>query len=109
MTKYRAKPCTIDGIRFASQGEGRRYAELKLLERAGVIQGLRLQPRYVIQDSFRREGKVVQAISYVADFEYTENSKRVAEDFKGVETAVFRLKRKMFWKRYPGIELRVTK
>jgi hypothetical protein len=109
MTKYRAKPCAIDGIRFASQGEGRRYAELKLLERAGAIKGLRLQPRYVIQDSFRREGKVVQAIVYVADFEYFEDGKLVVEDFKGVETYEFKIKRKMFWKRYPGIELRVTK
>lgn len=110
MTKYRAKPCTIDGIKFASQGEGNRYCELKIMAKAGLIQDLRLQPRYVIQDGFQHAtaGRV-QAIVYVGDFQYTKNGKMIVEDYKGFETAVFKLKRKMFLKCYPEIELRVTK
>ncbi len=44
MTKYRAQPTIVDGIRFHSKGEARRYQELRLLERAGEITNLELQP-----------------------------------------------------------------
>ena len=46
MSKYKAKKCVIDGIKFDSLKEGRRYRALKLLERAGEVQNLELQPRY---------------------------------------------------------------
>lgn len=38
--KYHAKPTTVDGIRFASKAEARRYSELRLLEKAGEIKNL---------------------------------------------------------------------
>ena len=44
--KYRAKPCVIDGIRFASQAEGRRYQEWRLLEKAGEIRNIECHPRF---------------------------------------------------------------
>ena len=50
MNKYKAKPLTVDGIRFASQREGSRYRELKLLEKAGQITGLELQPVFELAE-----------------------------------------------------------
>lgn len=102
MSKYGAKSTTIDGVKFASLAEARRYGELKLLERAGEITGLQRHPRFVIWQS----GKEI--IRYEGDFAYTERGAAVVEDVKGVETAVFRLKAKMFRAQYPDIELRVV-
>jgi hypothetical protein len=44
----------------------------------------------------------------VADFRYHENGRLVVEDTKGMETAVFKIKAKLFRYRYPTIELRIT-
>lgn len=40
MQKYKAKKTEYDGIMFDSKKEAQRYAELKILERAGVIKNL---------------------------------------------------------------------
>lgn len=101
--KYRNRKTEVDGITFASKAEARRYGELKLLEKAGEIENLILQPRYRL----RVEGANVG--TYVGDFFYLEDGRPVVEDVKGVETAVFRLKAKMFRATYPDIELRVVK
>ena len=93
--KYKAKPVTIDGIRFASQREGARYRELKLLERAGQISGLELQPVFVLAPGVLVPGEKRKrpALRYVADFAYTDQyGRRVVMDVKGVQTPVFRLK-----------------
>jgi hypothetical protein len=108
--KYRAIKTTVDGIRFDSKGEARRYGELRLMERAGVISKLTLQPRFLLQEAFTdSEGKRHRKIEYVADFEYMEDGRDVVEDFKGVETPVFKLKRKMLLKAHTDIVFRVTR
>ncbi len=108
MSKYGNKKTVIDGIKFDSKAEARRYTELKVLERVGEITDLRLQPKYELQPKFKRGKKSIQAITYIADFEYREDGKLIAEDTKGVRTQVFTLKAKMFQFKYPDIELRVT-
>ena len=50
--KYGNQKVIIDGIKFDSKAEAERYKELKILERAGKIRGLRLQPKYLLQDNF---------------------------------------------------------
>ena len=45
-TKLNNQAVVIDGIEFQSKKEGKRYSELKLLERAGEISNLELQKRY---------------------------------------------------------------
>jgi hypothetical protein len=108
--KYKSQPTVVDGIRFASKAEARRYGELKVLERAGRISGLRLQPSYELQPAFRDvRGRLHRAIRYVGDFAYVENGREVVEDVKGFATQAFAIKSKMFMARYPGIELRVVK
>ena len=86
---------TIDGIRFASQREGNRYRTLKLLERAGEITGLELQPVFVLAPGVLVPGEKRKrpALRYVADFAYTDtDGRRVVLDVKGVQTTVFRMK-----------------
>ena len=94
---------------FDSKGEYQRYHELLVLQNAGAIQNLSRQPRFVLQPAFKRHGKTIRKIEYVADFTYSENGKQVVEDFKGFKTAVFCLKEKLFQYQYPDIELRITK
>lgn len=91
MTKYRSIPTTVDGIRFPSIKEARRYQELKLLERAGEVCSLQLQPAYRIEVN----GETI--CKYVADFRYWDEKKQqmVVEDVKGYRTREFVLKKKL--------------
>lgn len=100
--KYKAKKVVVDGITFDSKKEAGRYQELKLLERAGVIKGLVLQPRFLLQDKFKYKGKTERKIEYIADFKYldTKTGKIVVEDVKGYPTETYKLKRKLFLKQY---------
>jgi hypothetical protein len=99
----------VDGIRFASKAEARRYTELCLLEKANKISFLTLQPSYELQPAYRLRGKRRQAVHYIGDFEYIENGNRVVEDVKGFETKDFKLKQKWFEFTHPNIELRIVK
>lgn len=113
MTKYKAKPCRIDGIRFASQLEARRYQELKLLERAGEISRLETQPEFVLQPKTKdpQTGRTIPRQLYIGDFLYIDNrtNETVCEDVKGFETQTFRLKWNLVRPRYPEIEFRILK
>jgi hypothetical protein len=76
-SKYRNRKCVVDGEKFDSEKEARRWRELKLLEHAGEIKNLRRQVRYEL-----RVGRI-PICAYVADFAYVQNSRRVVEDVKG--------------------------
>jgi hypothetical protein len=105
--KYRAKAMTIDGIRFDSKKEAKRYIELKMLEKAGKIKELKLQPVFLLQEGFHRNGKAIRQITYRADFEYIdEKGQKVVEDVKGFKTDVYKLKKKLFLKKYPDLEFK---
>ena len=101
-SKYKAKKVIVDGITFDSKKEARRYQELKLLERAGVIKDLSLQPNFLLQDKFKYKGKTERKIEYIADFQYyiIKDKKWVIEDVKGFKTDVYKLKKKLFLKKY---------
>ena len=111
--KYGAIKTTVDGHKFDSKAEARRYTELVLFEKAGHIIHLSVHPRYMIHDEFTDgNDKVWRPIMYEPDFYYLERTQdgeweTVAEDVKGKRTAVFRIKEKMFRKRYPHIDLRI--
>lgn len=102
--KFNAKPTVVDGIRFDSKAEAKRYTELKLMERGGAIQDLQLQPSF---DLHSPDGTKIT--TYRADFSYVEYGERVIEDVKGVLTPVYRIKRK-WMKAEHGIEIKeITK
>ncbi|MDR3243256.1 MAG: DUF1064 domain-containing protein [Elusimicrobiota bacterium] len=98
--KYHAQKTEIDGITFASKKEARRYAELKLLEQAGKIKDLQLQPRFCLQDGFVYQGKKIRQIEYVADFQYLIGDVWIVEDCKGMRTEIYKIKKKIFLKKY---------
>jgi hypothetical protein len=90
--KYGAVATVVNGIRFDSKAEARRYGELQLLVRAGQIHGLLLQPVFVLH-AHGPHG-VVKVGKYVCDFAYQEQGALVYEDVKGVATPLYRWKRK---------------
>lgn len=100
--KYHAKKTVIDGHKFDSKFEAEHYASLKLLERAGIISDLILQPRFLLQKGFEYQGHQERKIEYVADFQYQKDGKTIVEDTKSkaTRTAEYRLKRKLFLYKY---------
>jgi hypothetical protein len=122
-SKYKAKKVTVNGVTFHSQKEYRRFCELVLLERAGRIQDLQRQVKFVLiptqYERFERysnktgkrlaDGMRVaeMEVSYFADFVYTEDGKQVVEDSKGYRTADYIIKRKLMLQVH-GIKIKET-
>lgn len=108
MTKYNSKKTTIDGITFASRLEATRYQQLRMLEQAEEISALQLQVEFQILKGFINPdtGEKIRSKHYIADFVYYDERehKWIAEDTKGQETDVFRLKwdyvRSIYGKQY---------
>jgi len=105
--KYGSKKVEINGIVFDSKKEAKRYSELLLLEKAGAIQNLQRQVKYVLIPSQREpdtigkkggihRGKTIEKeCSYYADFVYQEAGETVVEDTKGMRTTDYIIKRKL--------------
>lgn len=99
-SKYHAKKTTVDGITFDSRREADRYLVLKGMEEDGTIEDLRRQVRYELVPAFDVDGRHYRPVYYVADFVYHEDGREVVEDVKGMRTDVYRLKSKLFARRY---------
>lgn len=103
-SKYRSIAETINGIRFDSRKEARRYGELTALQKAGKIRELKLQPQFTLQEAFTTpEGKRIRAIIYRADFSYLDEAGRLhVEDVKSpaTRTREYLMKAKMLREKY---------
>lgn len=99
-SKYHAKRTSVDGITFDSKREADRYLVLKSMEEDGAIEDLRRQVRYELVPAFDMDGRHYRPVYYVADFVYREDGREVVEDVKGMRTDVYRLKSKLFARRY---------
>lgn len=107
--KYFNQIVSIDGIKFASKKEAKRYSQLKLLEKAKVIQDLQLQKKFELQPKYTNsKGEHIRAITYICDFYYydVEHQKFVVEDTKGFRTDVYKLKKKIFEYKYPTLSIK---
>lgn len=104
-SKYNARKKEVGGILFDSSGEAEAYCVLSRWQAMGAITGLELQPRFVLQ--VKAKGR--RAIEYVADFRYWDVARKitVTADFKGFQTPVFKIKRKLFAERYPDAVLEI--
>ena len=110
LSKYRSQKTVVDGHVFPSKLEARRYSMLRLMEQQGEIYDLVLQPKFLLQEGFRdRNGEWHRPIHYIADFRYAENNRVIVEEVKGQETAVYRIKKKLFMYKYPDIDYRVLR
>lgn len=105
MSKYSAKKTVLDGIEFDSRKEANRYAELKVMERAGLIRGLKCQEEFEL---IPRCGKERPA-KYHADFSYiiAATGEKVVEDVKSraTKTKDYILRRKLMNWRH-GIQIK---
>lgn len=111
-SKYNAKKVEIDGIKFDSKAEGDYYLHLKQQVTERQILGFERQKRMLLQEGFSVEGVKgkIRPIFYVVDFIITENDGTLTYvDVKGMETDVFKLKKKLFMKRYNTALLKVKK
>lgn len=114
--KYHNNKIIVGGIKFDSKKEAERYKELKTLERAGIIQDLQRQVKYVLipaqyepsgeiytkgkEKGKPKKGKLTEReCAYYADFVYYRNDEIIVEDVKGYRKGgaynIFSIKRKL--------------
>lgn len=111
MRKFRNQPVEIDGHRFDSKKEANRYCELKLLQKAGEISHLELQPVIRLYSGTTPvRGVSGRHLFYKADFRYFDTKKDilVIEDSKGFKTDVYKLKKAFVQAMMPGLEILET-
>lgn len=91
-SKYGAEPTVVDDIRFDSKAEARYYERLKLRVKSGAV-------RYFLrQVPFHLPG----GVRYVVDFmEVRADGSVHWIDVKGIETAMFRTKKRLVESLYP--------
>lgn len=122
MTKYNNVKVTYDGIEFDSKREAKRYQQLKLMEKSGMICDLKRQVKYELVPAQYINGKCVErAVTYTSDFEYyvlkplrqktvmaepgaLAIGQHIVEDVKGMRTDVYKIKKKLMLYRY-GIQI----
>lgn len=108
--KYHNHKVERDGESFDSIKEYRRYCELQIMEKAGMIHGLERQKKFVLIPAQREpdtvgkrggriKGKVIEReCAYIADFcYYTQDGEYVVEDVKSeaTKTEQYKIKKKM--------------
>lgn len=114
-SKYGAKKTQLDGIEFDSRKEARRWAQLRLMEKAGEITDLQRQVKFVLIPAQRepdtigpkggiKKGRLLEKeCAYYADFTYKDalpfadpaEMRLHVEDTKGMRTAEYIIKRKL--------------
>lgn len=90
--KYNNHPTKIDGWKFDSKSEAKRYLELKLLKESGEVIGFDVHPSFALTPTVR----------YVGDFlVYYEDGRIEVEDVKAIETQAFKIKKRLFNESHP--------
>ena len=99
-SKFNSVKTKVDWIKFDSKLESRFYQwiisqpKITLLDR---------QTKFVLQDKFRtKEWEAIREIAYFADFYIEYEWDRYYVDSKGNKDSVFKIKHKMWLKRYWG-------
>ena len=93
---YRNRPCQVGTEKYRSGRERDRHQDLLILQFAGQIAGLTREVAFVLAPGVKIEGekRARPALRYYADFLYsTADGRIVAEDTKGVSTALYRAKK----------------
>lgn len=110
MSKFHNKKTIVEGILFDSQMESHYYLYLKELKEQGVVVDFKLQPVFILQEGFSKDGKRIQPIKYIADFEVTYNDGHVEIiDVKGKITEAFRIKRKILLYKYRDVDFKCVR
>lgn len=70
--KYHNQQVLVQGVKFDSKKEGRRFEILLSAMELGLIRDIRLQQDYTLQEGYTTiDGERIRAIRYKADFVYT--------------------------------------
>lgn len=123
MGKIKHKKTTVDNITFDSKTEANYYEYIRDNKEKLNIKEIELQPQFILQEKHlvinnqvivpkdekelkslqkKHPGCTVQPIKYIADFKLTYNDGSIdIIDVKGLKTADFKLKEKMFNFKYP--------
>jgi hypothetical protein len=100
-SKYGNKKTVVDDITFDSQAEAKYYQQLKWLKQSGQIRNFKLQPKFLLQEAFKKNGNTFRKIEYKADFEIHRLDGTIEiVDVKGAITKEFAIKRKLFERKY---------
>ena len=99
---------TYNGITFDSVMEMRFYSEFCIPKlESGELKQVELQVAYELQPKFKYNDISVKAITYVADFVLTDTDDKIMViDIKGMPDTAAKIKRKLFWYKYPDIDYR---
>lgn len=109
--KYGARKVVVDGLKFDSQHEAKRWQELRLLQREGRIYALERQVKFVLAPKVKIEGekRARSALKFTADFRYieTRTSRSIVEDAKGFPDTAFRIRQHLM-KAVHNIDVRLS-
>ncbi len=106
-TKFNAVKVEYDGRKFDSKLECNIYKVLK--ERLTPNYKIGFQPSFVLQEKFEFNGHIIRPITYKADFViYKDIEAKAVIDAKGMETNEFKIKRKLFIRKY-GYDIVILK
>lgn len=106
--KYNNKKVKVDDHLFDSKKEAYYYLDVKAKKKEGKIKDFELQPKFLLQEGFEKNGKKHRAIHYIADFKIIHNDDSIEiVDVKGFKTNVFRIKEKLFEYKYPNLSLTI--
>ena len=95
-SKYGNKKTELDGLKFDSKIESKRYLQLRSMLEDGHITELQMQVKYkLIGSQLKEDGKKERPLAYIADFVYKVNGKTIVEDVKGMRTGEYIQKRKL--------------
>ena len=93
-----------DILKFDSKKEAKRFDELILLAKQGIIKNLILQPEFEIIPTIKWNNKTLCKIKYIADFKYEKDGKTIIEDVKGFKTDIYNIKKRLFLLQNQDIE-----
>ena len=94
--KYGAKKVTVDGITFDSKAESIYYQLHK------NNPSMKMQEKFTLMDKFKLKGKTYREIAYKPDFTFYDEAGDLIKvvDVKGMILPEFKIKAKLFAKRY---------
>lgn len=106
--KYKNKVIETPDGRFDGKNELQRWLFLKKAENDGIITNLRRQVEFTLLPKqtktklihLKTKDKIKDVfaehpVKYIADFVYNKRGETIVEDFKGLKTDVYIIKRKM--------------
>jgi hypothetical protein len=93
----------VDNILFASKLEANVY---RCLKQQGIE--FEMQKVYIIEEGFEHAGRIVRPVKYVCDFYIPPESRRLVLDAKGLLLPLYKLKEKLFLKKF-GFPITVVK